>query len=192
MTLGSHQRSIGKSQVHFTPRWILDRLGIFDTDPCAGQPRPWDCARCNYTEGGLDRCWYGRVWLNPPFDRREIGRWIAKLAEHGRGTALVHARTETDWFANVWRSATTLLFLGERIVFCKADGSPQTISDPSSLHFGKPANSGAPVVIAAFGREDAIILENSGLRGIMVERWHAVGASSATAKFGSDLRRTGT
>lgn len=25
MTLGSHQRSIGKDQARFTPKWILDR-----------------------------------------------------------------------------------------------------------------------------------------------------------------------
>lgn len=181
MTLGSHQRTIGKSQVHFTPREILDRLGTFDTDPCAGSPRPWDCARVNHTEGGLDRRWYGRVWLNPPFDRREIGRWIAKLAEHGRGTALVHARTETAWFFHVWRSATALLFLSDRIVFRKADGSPQTISEPSSRYFGKPANSGAPVVLAAFGREDAEILARSGLRGVLVDHWREIGASEAFA-----------
>jgi hypothetical protein len=41
MTLGSHQTSIGKSQAHFTPRWIIDTLGLFDLDPCAGDPRSW-------------------------------------------------------------------------------------------------------------------------------------------------------
>ncbi len=50
MTLGSHQQSVGKSQTHFTPRQILDALDEFDLDPCAGDPRPWDCARVNYTE----------------------------------------------------------------------------------------------------------------------------------------------
>jgi hypothetical protein len=41
MTLGSHQQSIGKSQVHLTPRWIIDALGPFDLDPCAATVRPW-------------------------------------------------------------------------------------------------------------------------------------------------------
>ncbi len=63
MTLGSHQTSIGKSQTHCTPRWIITRLGPFDLDPCAAHPRPWDCATANYieTDDGLRRRWHGRV-----------------------------------------------------------------------------------------------------------------------------------
>jgi hypothetical protein len=63
LTLGSHQRSVGKSQVHITPRWLLDRLGPFDLDPGAADPRPWDCARVNITEreNGLAHPWRGRV-----------------------------------------------------------------------------------------------------------------------------------
>src|SRR4051812_10353947 len=96
VTLGSHQQSIGKSQVHVTPRWVTDRLGPFDLDPCAADPRPWDIAATNYTESddGLSLEWFGRPWVNPPFDRRVVGRWILRLAEHGRGICLTHARTE--------------------------------------------------------------------------------------------------
>jgi hypothetical protein len=35
MTLGSHQRTIGTSQVHITPRWVIDALGPFITDSAA-------------------------------------------------------------------------------------------------------------------------------------------------------------
>ena len=176
VTLGSHQTTVGKSQTHFTPRFILDALGPFDLDPCAGDPRPWDCARENLTEAddGLSRPWGGlRVWLNPPFNRYGVGRWIERLADHGQGTALLHARTETAWFQPIWRGASAILFLSERVIFCKADGSPQTISNPESKHYGKPANSGAPVVLAAFGRTDAELLAASGLRGALVTDWIA-------------------
>jgi hypothetical protein len=47
MTLGSHQQTVGKSQNHITPRWIIDTLGPFDLDPAAADPRPWPCARTN-------------------------------------------------------------------------------------------------------------------------------------------------
>jgi len=61
MTIGSHQRSVGKSQVHLTPRWLLDRLGQFDLDPCAATVRPWDCAARNLVEAddGLAVDWGG-------------------------------------------------------------------------------------------------------------------------------------
>jgi len=44
MTFGSQQKTIGTSQVHLTPRWIIDALGPCDLDPSAADPRPWDCA----------------------------------------------------------------------------------------------------------------------------------------------------
>lgn len=36
MTIGSHQRSIGKDQARFTPRYIWEVLGPFDTDAATG------------------------------------------------------------------------------------------------------------------------------------------------------------
>jgi hypothetical protein len=147
MTLGSHQTSIGKSQSHITPRWILDALGPFDLDPAAADPRPWACAKKSYSEAddGLSKRWSGRVFL--------------KLANHGRGIALLHARTETDWFLPIWRGASGILFLANRIHFHLPDGTRH------------PANSGAPPVIAAFGAKDLAALRESGIAGALVTRW---------------------
>jgi hypothetical protein len=136
VTLGSHQRSIGKSQVRITPRSILDPLGPFDLDPCGNDPRPWDCAHTTYTEAdnGLLLEWFGRVWLNPPFDRRVVGMFIERMARHGRGTALVHARTETEWFRSIWQRASAMLFLAGRYIFHNPDGSQCGISTPGAKH----------------------------------------------------------
>ena len=158
MTLGSHQTSIGKTQVHITPRWIIEVLGPFDLDPAAADPRPWDCAAVNYTErdDGLRQPWFGRPFLNPPFDRYVVPLWIRKLARHGCGTALLHARTETDWFEPIWESATAILFMADRLSFYRPDGRRQ------------PANSGAPPVLVAFGSDDAERLKASGIPGAFV------------------------
>jgi hypothetical protein len=175
VTLGSHQRSVGRSQVHLTPRPIIDALGPFDLDPCAADPRPWDCAATNYAlaDDGLSKPWFGRVWLNPPFDRYQVGEWIERLATHGRGMALIHVRTETQWFRVIWRHASAILFLAERVTFRKPDGSPQTINDPRSKYFGKPANSGAPVALISFGEDDRRRLEVAPVPGggIFVHGW---------------------
>src|SRR5712671_2910106 len=143
MTLGSHQKTIGTSQVHLTPRWIIEALGPFDLDPCAADPRPWDCANGNLCEAddGIRRAWTGRVWLNPPFDRYKVARWIGRLAEHGHGTALLHARTETEWFRICWNKAGAILFMAKRLTFMKPDGTPCTTKG------GEVANSGAPPVL---------------------------------------------
>ena len=160
MTLGSHQQTVGKSQVHITPKWIIDATGPFDLDPCAADPRPWDCAHTNWPSCGLDRKWFGSVWLNPPFNRYDVGNWIARLAEHGNGITLLHARTEAGWFEPIWQHAAAILFLADRIKFCRPDGSEQ------------PANSGAPPILAAFGDEAVLRLHRCGIAGALVTRWH--------------------
>lgn len=161
MTLGSHQRTVGKSQVHLTPKWIIDRLGPFDLDPCAATVRPWDCAARNIVEAGdgLAQPWHGMVWLNPPFDRYRVAKWIGKLAEHGNGICLVHARTEAAWFEPIWQKADLILFLADRLKFCRPDGSEQA------------ANSGAPAVLAAFGDDATDRLTYSGIEGSYVSKW---------------------
>lgn len=159
MTLGSHQTTVGQTQTWITPRWILDALGPFDLDPCAADPRPWDCATANETRAGLEIEWRGRVWLNPPFDRYQVARWVRRLAEHGWGTALLHARTEADWFEPVWAKACAILFLADRLYFHYPDGRRAE------------ANSGAPACLIAFSQEDVERLRGSGIAGYLATSW---------------------
>lgn len=161
MTLGSHQATIGASQSWITPRWILDACGPFDLDPCQCDPQPWPCASVGYTEGGLEKLWFGRVWLNPPFDRRVVGQWLERLATHGNGVALVHARTEAGWFEPIWRSADGILFLADRITFHRPDGTRAA------------ANSGAPAVLVAFGARNVASIERA--KGVLVTNWRNTG-----------------
>jgi len=159
MTLGSHQRTVGNSQDWITPKHIIDALGPFDLDPCAAWPRPWACAKVNNTATGLEGEWFGRVWLNPPFDRYEVGKWIGKLAAQGNGIALLHARTEAEWFVPVWEKASAILFLANRLYFHYPDGRRAE------------ANSGAPACLVSFGVECWSRLKVSGLKGALVVEW---------------------
>jgi len=165
MTLGSHQQTVGKSQNHITPKWMIDRLGPFDLDPCAADPRPWDCARINWTVDGLIRVWFGLVYLNPPFNRYEVGKWITKLAQHNNGIALTHARCEAEWFEPIWDHAAAILFMADRIHFHRPDGSRQS------------ANSGAPPVLCAFGDLAVLRLHRCGIAGQLVTQWHRQAAA---------------
>lgn len=102
---------------------------------------------------GLNMPWAGRVWMNPPYGM-ETGRWLARLADHNHGTALVFARTETEmFFAEVWAKADALLFLHGRLTFCRPDGRPGT------------ANCGGPSVLVAYGHADAAMLSSCSLAG---------------------------
>jgi DNA N-6-adenine-methyltransferase (Dam) len=161
MTLGSHQRCVGRSQTHITPRWMLDRLGQFDLDPAGAVIRPWDCARVTWTSGGLERDWPKHlfIFLNPPFDRYVVGAWVRKAAQHDNSVVLLHARCEAGWFEPIWKHASGILFLADRIHYHKPDGTRQ------------PANSGAPAVLVAFGAEALRRLQRCGIAGVLVTQW---------------------
>lgn len=85
-----------------TPPEIIKAFPEFDLDPCAPINRPWPTARAHYTkdDDGLQKDWQGCVWMNPPYGS-ECQKWLAKLAEHGNGIALVFARTETKMFQKI-------------------------------------------------------------------------------------------
>ena len=140
----------------FTPPQIVKALGSFDLDPCTHVDRPWDTAVAHLTieDNGLLLPWAGRVWMNPPYTRDQIGLWFSKLAEHGNGCALVFNRSDTEWYQDyVFPHATSILYKRGRIHFHYLDGTRAK------------SNSGAPSVIIAYGENNADAIEDSGIKG---------------------------
>lgn len=161
MGIGSHTKpNKGLSDSWITPKIIIDSLGPFDLDPCQCTPQPWPCAASSFTieDDGLYREWNGRVWLNPPYS--EAWKWMERLANHGRGTALIFARTEVEGFVNqVWNRANAVMFLHGRLFFHHPDGRRAK------------GNSGGPSCLVAYGNDDANLLRQSGLDGTVVSGW---------------------
>lgn len=151
--MGSHHSANAKTTTWLTPHCVHEALGTFDLDPCAAPGWPTARRHIILPEDGLAADWEGRVWLNPPYGS-EAWAWLDKLAAHGKGTALIFARTETAGFVEqVWRKATAVKFLHGRLHFHYPDGTRA------------PANSGAPSVLVAYGLADAYALEASTLLG---------------------------
>lgn len=160
--IGSHHSADAGTVEWLTPPALIDALGgadSFDLDPCSPESRPWPTARRHYTksDNGLLLPWCGRVFLNPPYSTAELTRWMARMAEHNHGTALIFARTETEaFFSYVWERAAAVLFLRGRINFHHLDGARAK------------ANSGAPLVLIAYGMDDADILACEPVEGQFV------------------------
>lgn len=157
-SIGSHESHNAGTHTWLTPPEILAALGFFDLDPCACPlPRPWPTATTMWTreDGSLRRAWFGRVWLNPPFAPKPlITSFMRRMADHGQGTCLLFARTDTElFFETVWDQATAILFLKGRPHFHHQSGRRAG------------ANSGAPVSLIAYGSDDADRLRNSGILG---------------------------
>lgn len=165
--IGGHQSARAGSEVWLTPPAIINALGgplSFDLDPCAPIDRPWDTARLHYTivDNGLILPWgSGRIWLNPPYSRSVIGKFLGRMAAHGNGISLIFARTETEHFHRfIWPVCDALLFPEGRITFLRPDGSiPQRDGG---------RDGGAPSVFCAYGADNADALAASGITGAFV------------------------
>jgi phage N-6-adenine-methyltransferase len=119
----------------YTPAEYIDRaravLGGIDLDP-ASHPIAQRIVNATtfYTKAddGLAHKWHGRVWLNPPYSRPLIAKFVAKLcAERGSGrvTAAImvtHNFTDTAWFHNTVLVADAICFLRGRIRFYSTNG----------------------------------------------------------------------
>jgi len=160
--LGGENQDAGSKQRPtrwLTPPSLVEPLGTFDLDPC-GAPGHVLAERTYLLESGDDGLrdpWFGRVWLNPPYGK-EAEPFLAKLADHNKGTALIFARTETQtWHNIIWPKASAILFLEGRVTFLDPEGK------------AAKANSGAPSCLVAFGEFDAAALYQSGIRGKYID-----------------------
>jgi hypothetical protein len=154
-----HESAVNKSIEWYTPSYIFDAMGIgFDLDPCSpgSDVVSWIPAKRHLTiaDNGLNAEWAGRVWLNPPYGK-ETGKWLAKLAEHGSGIALVFARTDTQWFHKYATKADVICFVKKRIPFVRSDGE-------------RAGSPGAGSMLLGYGRECKEAVVGSGL-GFCVE-----------------------
>ncbi len=163
--LGGESQDTGSGQREtrwLTPAPIVAALGDFDLDPCRA-PGHVLAKRTLLLEDGADGlvdewgpAWSTRVWLNPPYGK-QTEPFLRRLADHGRGTALIFARTETSmFFEQVWARAHGILFLRGRISFLDSEGVKAK------------ANAGAPSCLVAYGEEDMARLMLSGLKGHIV------------------------
>lgn len=156
-SMGGHHSAAAKSTTWLTPMHILKPLGPFDLDPCGREDWPTATTRYCLPQDGLALPWFGRVWLNPPYSANVIGTWLERLADHGRGIAMIFARTDTEaFFSGVWERAHACLFLRGRVYFHHADG---TVAKD---------NGGAPSVLIGYGAQEIDALADSNLPGKLV------------------------
>lgn len=154
LSMKGHQPQASAEVDWVTPRWILDELGDFDLDPCTPDAMPWTTATSRFTKDfdGLNQTWFGRVWLNPPFDKPSRAAFLKKMSAHRNGIALVAVAPETEWFRTwIWPYATSMLFLDKRPHFHYPDGKRAK------------ANSGCSICLVGYGFPNDEALRTSGL-----------------------------
>lgn len=140
----------------YTPPRIVQALGSFDLDPCAGPMKHAERNLCR-EDDGLSKPWEGRVWMNPPYS--EIESWIERFIQHGNGIAFVNARPDTQWFQALAAKADAVLWLRGRVHCLRPEGVKQTTATVGS-------------VLVAYGERNAAALLASGLPGVVMTVRH--------------------
>lgn len=106
------------------------------------------------SEDGLKTEWGGvRVWLNPPYSRPLIERFVEKMVRNNNGIALLFNRCDSKMFQDlIFPNASAIMFVKGRIKFYRPDGT-------------QGDSPGCGSVLIAFGEENAKILEHSNIPG---------------------------
>jgi len=134
----THLTQSSKTCEFYTPAYIVEAareaMAWIDLDPAS-------CAAANeivkaknfysLKDDGLKQPWHGRVWLNPPYTRGVIDKFVQKLysAVNGsctvdRAVVLVNNATETWWFQRLLELQSGICFLNHRVSFLGPDLQP--------------------------------------------------------------------
>lgn len=152
----SHWESASKTDEWYTPQYVFDAMGVeFDLDPCHPDTDcPMTPAHTYYFMHGLDNPWFGFVWMNPPYGKRNgLIPWLHRFFEHSDGVALVPDRTSAPWCQAALRNCDAALFVDGKIKFIDLEGRE-----------GKQPSNGT--VLLAAGKKGVQALFNAQQNGL--------------------------
>lgn len=114
----------------YTPYHIIQAViilfGRIDLDPATSiEANDLIRAKRIHTidDNGLNKTWSGNVWLNPPYSRDLLPKFIDKMCLEytsgnvGAACVLTNNATETKWFQKLASNASAILFFRKRIKF---------------------------------------------------------------------------
>jgi hypothetical protein len=130
--------------------WPMIKKVMGDIDLCPASIQPLQSevlpgVKC-YTKktNGLNKKWPGRIWLNPPYERGLIDKFIHKLVaelKSGRTTEailLVDNGTDTRWFRAAVNAPCAAICFPKRVRFYDPTGKACSPSKGQAfLYFGK-------------------------------------------------------
>jgi hypothetical protein len=144
----------GEDDEWFTPPDIIEKareaLGGIDLDPASHALAQLTVRGQTFftaADNGLARPWFGRVWLNPPFNRSLLSLFVEKLlSEYARGAVeqavlLTHDYTDVEWFHAAARAAQVVCFVSGRLRFRSPCGDECSPRQGQALFFFGPSDA---------------------------------------------------
>lgn len=118
-------------------------MGGIDLDPASCEKAQENVkAGTFYTaeDNGLEKRWFGRVWLNPPYAKDSIGAFAEKVAteNYDQACVLVNNATDARWFHRITETASAICFIKGRIKFLDSTGNPAKtpLQGQAVIYFG--------------------------------------------------------
>lgn len=145
-----NHRAIGSGENEwYTPSEYVSMarevMGQIDLDPAS-------CAEANETVGaaifytkeddGLSKDWSGKVWLNPPYSRDLMPKFVEKLKESyvsGDVTEAIlvsHNNTDTAWFHSLSEVSSAICFPKRRIRFYRGENIAAPTNGQAFFYLG--------------------------------------------------------
>ena len=131
-------------------------MGSIDLDPASNEyANETVKASTYYTEetNGLDKEWFGNIWMNPPYSTALIKEFAEKLSNSTfkQAIVLVNNATDTAWFKLLIQQAKAVVFTTGRIRFEKRNGSKGApLQGQAFIYYGNNAEKFLEV-FEAFG-----------------------------------------
>lgn len=148
----------------YTPDAYLDAartvLGSIETDPASCESAQKRVRAKTYfvkAQDGLAQSWHGTVWLNPPYARGLISKFVDKLLaelDAGNVTAailLTNNETEARWFQRAASVASYVSFPNKRIRFLRPHGKSSAPLQGQALFYFGPDGEQFAKVFGTFG-----------------------------------------
>lgn len=142
-----HVTNNSKDDEWYTPPQYIESarsvMGSIDLDPASNDfANETVKAGAYYTEtdNGLEKEWFGNVWLNPPYSASLVQLFADKVAnsDFEQAIVLVNNATETAWFRKLIEKASAIIFTTGRIKYRKRDGEHGSpLQGQAFLYFGE-------------------------------------------------------
>lgn len=122
-------------------------MGNIDLDPASSELANQTVkATSFYTaeNSGLEWPWRGRVWMNPPYGKKFIGKFIGKLCSSldekriDEACVMVNNATDTEWFQSMASRMSACCFIKGRVKFNDHNGEPKNtpLQGQAIIYFG--------------------------------------------------------
>lgn len=166
-------RNSGNNEWHTPPEIIdLARLVLrkIDLDPASNEIANQSVKATRFfteQDDGLQKQWRGKVWMNPPYSRGLVKRFVLKFTGHFitggivEGIVLVNNATETEWWNMLARMSAAICFPKGRIKFIGQSGKLNSpLQGQTIFYFGENKKQ----FVSVFSRIGLVVTHASDLK----------------------------